>query len=363
MIDKIQFITTQFLGEKNYKNYTSLQGGLINKTYLIHTYSKKKYILQQINTSVFKDVAKLMDNLQLISLHLNEKIVENDRDSQLKSFLYYPVISTGKYYFKHTDNSFWRLSDYIENQSIEGVKLTKNTATESGRLFGLFIRLLSDIDLEKINYIIPDFHNTERYYKLLETAIKKDPFNRLKNSQSSLKRIQKQKWLLEIFLEIKKDKTIPLRLTHNDTKATNILFDKTEKAIAIIDLDTCMPGYLMSDFGDAIRSLCNTGKEDAQELATISFDMDLFKTYTEGFLATTNPFILKVEKDNLAVFSLLITYEQAIRFYSDYLNGDLYYQTEYKEHNLQRTKVQLKLLEEMIVKFEEMKAFIESVFS
>ncbi len=359
----IQTITSQFLDNKAFKSFIELKGGHINKTYLVNTHADKKYILQQINDKVFKDVAKLTCNLQVITTHFQKKINDKGLDDKIQTFLYYPTIKDEKYYYKHTDNSFWRLSDYIENQSIEDAKVNNNIASESGKLFGLFLSLVSDIDLERIYSIIPDFHNTENYFSLLKKAVKKNPVKRLDDSQNILDSILKEQWLLHTYLKVKEDKTIPLRLTHNDTKSTNILYDNMSKAIAIIDLDTCMPGYLMTDFGDSIRSLCNTGKEDDQNLDNITFDIDLFKSYTKGFLSTTNSFILKAEKNNLAVFSLLITYEQAIRFYTDYINGDTYYKTDYKEHNLQRTKAQLRLLEEMIVRFDEMKEIVEAVLS
>jgi hypothetical protein len=354
-MNKIKKILACFLDAGSVENFKELKAGLINKTYCIQMQSGKQYILQQVNNRVFKDVPGLMENLQRITFHLNNKIKE--LNLPLKSFKYYQTLDKKKYYYKHTDSTYWRLSDYIENENIEGRKVNAHLAEETGYLYGQFISLMADIDLKNITKTIPNFHYTHLYYKKLQQAACDDSQERLHDSQLIFKRIKKYYWIIKTYKKLIKNQSIPKRLVHNDTKMTNLLFKK-DKAIAVIDLDTCMPGYLMNDFGDSIRSITNTGKEDDQNLKNVNFNFDLFKSYTKGFIKATQTLLTNEEKESLAYSSLLITYEQVLRFYTDYLNGDTYYQISYPKHNLQRTKAQLKLLDEMFMCYEEMKEWV-----
>jgi len=357
-MDKIEIILASFLEKYSLETYKELKAGLINKTYYIKMKSGQQYILQQVNDAVFKDVPGLMGNLQRITFHLGNKIKE--LNLPLKSFQYYPTKAEKKYYYKDADNAYWRLSDYIENESVEGKEIKSHLAKETGFLYGQFINLMADIELEKINDTIPNFHQTHLYYQKLQQAACDDSHHRLQDSQLIFKRIKKYYWIIKAFKKLIKDQSIPKRLVHNDTKVTNLLFKK-EKAIAIIDLDTCMSGYLMSDFGDSIRSITNTGKEDDQNLENVNFNFKLFKNYTKGFIEATSTMLTNEERDNLAFSSLLITYEQVLRFFADYINGDTYYQISYPNHNLQRTMAQLKLLDEMFAKYDNMKEFVMSI--
>jgi len=361
MTTHTDFIVRQFIEDVSIHAITPLKGGLINKTYLVKTQSKELFVLQQINTNIFPEVAHLMENLNNITQHFSKKITAVKPDFPVQSFRYYKPKKSSLYFYKHTDNTYWRLSDYIENVALSNVPITNNIATEVGKLFGFFISSLSDINLKEIHEIIPEFHNTKIYFKRLQKAEKEDLSGRLKNTQTILAKIYKNKWIMEDYVAVVKTGRIPVRLVHNDSKTSNILFDDASRAIAIIDLDTCMPGYLMNDFGDSIRSLANNGKEDDRNLKNVSFNIELFKSYASGFLSATKKLIRKEEKDNLALFSLLLTYEQAIRFYTDYLNNDAYYQTEYETHNLQRTKAQLKLLDDMLLHFNEMKSIVAAL--
>jgi hypothetical protein len=356
----IKSICESFLGKDTFKEYRILQGGLINKTYLIKSVTGDSYILQQINDLIFIDVPLLMENLVAITTHFKAKIDEIKTKDTIEYISYYKTKNEQKYYYKHTDNSYWRLSNYIENTPINLKNISQKIVSESGFLFGLFARKMADIDLNRIYDTIPNFHITPIYYTKLLTSAKNDTQNRLANSKDIFNRIINYNWLIQKYKDIEEQQIIPLRLVHNDTKIANILFDQNANAKAIIDLDTCMPGYLMSDFGDSIRSLTNTGKEDDKDLDQVSFDIIIFKSYANGFLKATKGFILPEEKDNLALFSLLITYEQIIRFYTDYLNGDSYYHIEYLTHNLQRAKVQLKLLDDMLTHYKVMRALIDN---
>ncbi len=336
-----------------------LKGGIINKTFLVQIKeSNKKFILQQINHSVFQDIPALMANLKLITGHLQKKASKLKGLSTFLTYKYYHL-PNGENYYLHTDNTYWRLSDYLEHESNIDKK-NPQIVFESGKLYGYFIRLLRDIDLRSIHETISAFHDSEKYYRNFTFAVKNDKAKHLKNSQHIYASLYAYRYLVEDYQKLKNAERLPLRLVHNDTKIDNILFNRKNKALSVIDLDTCMPGYLPVDFGDAIRSLANTGKEDDLDLNKVSFDFNLYREFTKGFMSSVRSFIEPAEKEALPFFALLITYEQALRFYADYLNGDIYYHTEYPDHNLQRTKTQLKLLNEMSAQYSKMQAILKN---
>ncbi len=356
--NKIHYIVHQFLPNSDIIWVKELERGIINQTFLIRVKAEpcKEFILQQINHSVFPNVPDLMTNLKIITEQL-KRAVKNKRLLPFQTFIYYPAID-GLNYYLHSDNTYWRLSDYVPNSSNIDKK-NPHIVNEAGKLFGYFINLLTDVDLAKINEVIPGFHDSEKYYRNFLVSVEKDVVGRLPGTKAIYEKFINYSYLIDEFKQIKNNRDIPLRLVHNDTKVDNILFNEKGRAISVIDLDTCMPGYLMTDFGDAIRSLSNTGAEDDPDLSNVSFNFLLYQSFAQGFLSSVQSFILPAEKENLAFFALLITYEQALRFYTDYLNGDTYYHTDYPEHNLQRTKAQLKLLEDMMGRYEEMKVFVE----
>jgi thiamine kinase-like enzyme len=359
--NKIHYIVHRFLPNSDIIWVKELESGIINQTFLIRVKAEpcKQFILQQINHSVFPNVPDLMMNLEIITEHLSRGAAKNKKPFPFQTFIYYPTID-GVNYYLHSDNTYWRLSDYIEHSS-EFDKKNPQIVGEAGKLFGYFIKLLSDIDLMKIHLVIPDFHDSEKYYQKFLKAVQNDAGKRLSTTQNIYRHFIDYKFVINDFIEIKNNKNIPQRLVHNDTKVDNVLFNEKGQAVCVIDLDTCMPGYLMTDFGDAIRSLSNTADEDEPDLKKVSFDLSLYQYFAKGFLSSVHSFILPEEKQRLAFFALLLTYEQALRFYTDYLNGDTYYQTDYATHNLQRTKVQLKLLDEMVDRYKEMKSFIEKL--
>lgn len=363
MISRVNFIVQQFLGNVDIVFTKKLKGGNINQTYLVRTKKEadKMFILQQVNNSVFKDVPALMSNLQLITEHLQNKISAIKPDFPFYTFSFYRTPKSKHNYYIHSDGSYWRLSDYVAHVVPSDSVIDPSMAWEAGKLFGFFITQLVDIKLDNIKEIIIGFHNSYNSYQYFLKAEKTDICNRLDVSKNIFETLNKYSWLIDEFEKVTDNKNIPYRLVHNDTKIDNILFNDNHEAVAVIDLDTCMSGYLMSDFGDAIRSITNNGLEDDKDLENVSFNIDLYKGFTKGFFSTIKSVIVDDEKDNLAFFALLITYKQAIRFYTDYLNGDTYYQTEYAEHNLQRAKAQLKLLEDMLKHYDEMKRIVKSL--
>lgn len=361
---QIQHIVSQFFGDKNLAAIKELDGGNINTTYLIRlTNSDKAYVLQKINNSIFKDVPELLSNIKYITRHFHKKLADEKPHLNYQSFRYYATSSNYLNYYKHADGSYWRICDYIENTPMSADTIDATSTEEAGRLFGYFIQSMSDIDLKKIVEIIPGFHDSNKHYKNFLEAISNDLAHRLRETKDIHTRILNYKWLIASYRKIANNKDIPLRLVHNDTKIDNILFNEKNQAIALIDLDTCMPGYAMSDFGDSLRSIANNADENETDLEKVSFNIDLFKAYAIGFIHSTKDLLVADERKNLAFYVLLITYEQTLRFYTDYLNGDSYYKIKYPEHNIDRCRNQLTLLDDMFQNYDNMKEIITDIIS
>ncbi len=350
---ELEFITKQFFKDKSLINSTVLQGGIINQTYLVALGNRKSdsYILQKINTQVFKNPEIVMSNFSLISQHIQEKI-EQQKELSYQNFRVYPN-SEGNLYYIHPDKGFWRLIDFVDAKPVDNTKLNAEIVAEAGKILGRFHSILSDIDISKIQTSIPNFHHTNLYYKQFVICTK-NKSERLNNSLEVFSKIKGFSYLVEDYLNIKE--LLPVRIVHNDPKLDNILFDSDGKACTMIDLDTCMPGYLTTDFGDAIRSISNTTTENEKNINKVHFDLKIFEIFYKAYFSEVKAIITPIEKEHLAFFALLITYEQLIRFYNDYIQGDIYYKTDYPEHNLQRARVQLKLLEEMGENIDKMQA-------
>ncbi len=324
-------------------------GGLINNTYLVET-DEEKYVLQKINGDVFKDIPALTRNKVIITEHIQNKL-------NAKTLEFVPT-HKGLYYFEDENGGYWNMSKFIENTLTFSRVSSPQLAFEAGKAIANFQHYLIDLDSDGIADTIPDFHNTSKRIKDFEDSVKKDTFGRKNKVEDLIVVAQKYKDLIIDIDKKIKDNIIPKRIVHNDTKISNILFDQDDKAICMIDLDTCMQGSILHDFGDALRSGTNTGTEDSPE--NVSMSLELFEGYAKGYLSIAKSFLCKAEAENLAYAGILITYEQFIRFLSDYLNGDSYYKIKHPTHNLERSKSQAKLLESMIDKIDNMKKIVET---
>ena len=351
---ELEFIAKNFLENKTLQYSKMLQGGIINQTYLValRNTNTSKYILQKINTNVLRNPQIVMSNSSRISEHIEKKINSNKK-LFYKNFKIYPC-EKGDFYYIYSDNSYWRLIDYIDAKTVDSKNINTRIVREAGIILGRFHTLLSDISISKIQESIPNFHDTDLYYDRLLICAKKKP-ERLHKTIELFNKIKEYRYLIDVFLNLKEKKLLPIRIVHNDPKLDNILFDSEGKACTIIDLDTCMPGYLTFDFGDAIRSITNTASENEKDLEKVHFDLERFKVFCKAYIHKVKSFIKPTERKYLAFFTLLVTYEQLIRFYKDYIQNDIYYKIDYPSHNLQRAKVQLKLLEEMLMGYEKMK--------
>ncbi len=325
--------------------------GHINKTLLAVSTTKRRYILQQMNTSIFPDSDGLMRNICAVTEHLRARGIE--------TIEVIPTID-GKPYYK--GEQCFRMYAFIENtityQKVENEKVFRN----SGKAFGEFQNYLAEFDASVLTEAIPDFHNTPKRFSNFLKALEKDEFGRAKECQAEIDFLLKNKDTYSTVVEGLADGSIPLRVTHNDTKLNNILMDAdTNEARAVIDLDTIMPGSMLYDFGDSIRFGASTAAEDEKDLDKVHFDINLFKAYAEGYCGAVKDSITQKEADLLPYGAYLMTVECGMRFLTDYLSGDTYFATKYAGHNLVRSRTQLKLAAEMQEAFPKMSAIIEEI--
>lgn len=346
-------------------NIESSNVGLINSTYILTFFDGNqefKYVLQKINTNVFKNPDELMSNIMNVTGFLRNKInlSGGNANRETLTFLY---TRDNAPYFLDEDSNCWRSYIYIGKcytcDSID----SETKAFRSGKAFGKFQKLLSDFPASNLFETIPHFHDTPSRYNDLKIAVEKNLSGRLENISKelsfALEREKDASKLVDLIAEGK----LPVRVTHNDTKINNVLFDSiTNEAICIIDLDTIMPGLSLYDFGDSIRSGAVIGDENEKDLDKYGLDIKLFKSYSEGFLSEAGQSLNREEINNLAFSAKLMTLECGVRFLTDYLNGDTYFKTNYPEHNLIRCRTQFKLVRDIENHLDEMNECIEEIY-
>ncbi len=326
--------------------------GHINLTLLVTT-DKKRYILQKMNTRVFPDSDGLMNNIVGVTEHLKARGIET-----------LSVVPTkdGKSYIK--GDECYRVYDFIENTVTYQKASDINVFRNSGKAFGEFQNYLAEFDASKLTEIIKRFHDTPNRFANFKEALEKDAFDRAKDCKEEIEFVLSHEHTYGIAMDGLKDGSLPLRVTHNDTKLNNILMDeKTGEARAVIDLDTIMPGSMLFDFGDSIRFGASTAAEDEKDLSKVNFDINLFKAYAEGYCGAVKNSITKREAELLPYGSYLMTIECGMRFLTDYLSGDTYFATKYEGHNLVRCRTQIKLASQMEAQFGEMGKIIEEILA
>ncbi len=330
--------------------------GHINGTYLV--VADKRYILQRINDSIFKDPVRLMENITKVTEHLKEKARVNGQDTE-RATLNIVKTKDGSSLYRDENGIWWRMYEFCEGTvSLEQVN-SADDFYNCALAFGQFGGLLADFDAEALYEVIPNFHNTPSRYENLLIAIEKDCAGRKESVKKEISFAKERANFTNILEQAHEDGKLPLRVTHNDTKLNNILFDeKTGEAVCIVDLDTVMPGYSVNDFGDSIRFGANTASEDETDLSKVSLDLELFKTYADGFIKGCDGRLPKEELALLPIGAMMMTLECGMRFLTDYLNGDVYFRIEYPNHNLDRCRNQFKLFSDMEKKREQMQKIV-----
>lgn len=328
--------------------------GHINDTYKIDLHQENKsYILQRINTNVFKDPFSIAETHVKI-----QNIVSTGREP----FTIAELIPTadGKNLFADPETGVWRMTSYIGGSYTIEVVEHPRQAREAGKAFGWFATICTALDPDECKESIQDFHRLSFRLGQLRDAVSENRANRLAQAGELIDFYRmRENDLLGIETLVDRG-TIPLRVVHNDTKINNVLF-RGDKAAAVIDLDTVGPGILYYDYGDAIRTIAATAAEDEPDLTKISFHIDAFKAFTEGYLEQVSTIINTAERELLHKAPFLMTYLMGIRFLTDYLNGDVYYKTDFSEHNIVRSRVQKKLIESMEQHEDVMKMIIGSL--
>ncbi len=350
----------QIAGE--YHSFTTINSGHINSTYLVRYYrdgKEKDYILQRINTYVFQDPVGVMDNISSVTEFIRAKIKEKQPTAK-RNVLHYSTTAEGDYYTRMEDGGFWRCYRYIDDSVCFEHAEDLTVVEESGVAFGEFQLYLADYPVEKLNIVIPHFHNTVRRYQAFRDAIEEDAMGRKKEVLADIEGYMSVEEIATTPYRLQRAGVLPLRVTHNDTKTSNILFDKnTLKHLSVIDLDTVMPGLVAFDFGDAIRVAASTSGEDEKDLSKVALDLARYEAFTRGFVTTVKDALTPDEKKTLALGAVAMTVECGMRFLTDYINGDKYFRVHYADQNLVRARCQFKLAQDMIAKLDEMHAIVE----
>lgn len=358
MISLPEHIGGHFRFEGAIKDIRPQGEGLINDTYFVETQgSSPNYILQCKNKTIFKDVPAMMDNIHKVSLHLKGKIEKRGGDPLREALTVIPS-TDGKLYYQDVNGQYWAACLFIENTISYQCADSPHLAFSGGKGIGQFQSMLSDMKGSLVD-ILPGFHNMEFRLQQWDDILKKDPVGRKVSVSQEISWIEsRRKEMLSLWDKFKSGE-IPQRITHNDTKINNILFDKNGEVLCVIDLDTVLSSMCLNDYGDAIRSYTNAGKEDDEVLDNVYMKMDTFKAYTEGYLSEAISFLTQSEIDNLAFSAKYITFEQVLRFLMDYIDGDNYYKVKNETHNLIRARAQYKLLLSMEENLEQMHVFIK----
>ena len=319
-------------------------GGLINATYLAET-CRARYILQKINKAVFKDPPRLMQNIELVTRHMQSK--------NAQSLTLVPC-ADGAMWFVDDNGDVWRMFNFIEHSlSIESTASLK-IMHASGTAFGDFINIFADFDATKLAVTIPDFHNTPARYKQLHDAIAADALGRVAHVSREIDFALAREDFAPLLMNLQASGDMPARVTHNDTKLGNVLFhEETGNPLCVIDLDTAMPGLAVTDFGDGIRSGAKTAAEDAFNLNNVNFSLPLYHAFRDGFLAACTT-LNACEIAHLPHGAKMMTLECGVRFLTDYLNGDVYFRTNRAAQNFDRCRTQFKLVHDMEQRWDKM---------
>ena len=359
MDGRLNQIAGHFALEGKVTGISPLGNGLINDTFLVKTDGPDNYVLQRINQSIFQDVDLLQHNIDCVTRHIRAKLVaagEKEIDRKVLRFL--PELETGKSYW--TDGKeWWRVSVFIRD-ALTYEAVTPEYAGYAGVAFGQFEAMLADLP-DQLGEPIPDFHNMELRARQLHEAVAADAAGRMADPE--VRALVDKMFAREAEMckaeRLYREGILPKRICHCDTKVNNMLFDRDGNILCVIDLDTVMPSFVFSDFGDFLRTAANTAAEDEPDLDKIDFNMDIFRSFAKGYLSTASAFLTPVERENLPFAATLFPYMQAVRFLADYINGDTYYKIRYPAHNLIRTRAQWKLYEAACAKLDEMASSLQ----
>ena len=370
-MDTMNIIVSKFETRGTVEEIRPLGPGFINDTLIVRgsdNGESVRYILQRKNHNVFPDVPGMMNNIVMVTAHIKAKVeaaggdpmrevltvVERRQESITEEEKALPYSNL---YYKDADGNFWAMCTFIEGSVTYEKADTPALAYKGGQGIGKFQAQLADFNVP-LSETIKGFHNIRWRFQQWEEALKKDAAGRVKDLAEEISWIESRKDEMLAFWSLVENGTIPTRVTHNDTKISNVLFDEAGEVLCVIDLDTCMSSTSLNDFGDAIRSYTNTGAEDDRDLSKVSMSLEMFKAYAEGYLSERKASMTESELEWLAFSARYITFEQVLRFLMDYIDGDTYYKTNAPDHNLVRTHAQYKLLQSMEEQYPQMQEIV-----
>jgi Ser/Thr protein kinase RdoA (MazF antagonist) len=352
----IKNLFTAFNHRESYKSHQRITSGHINATYKVTAVSGNAYILQELNSSIFKNIEKLLKNKVAISKHLKIK-------DTLEVAEYF-MATDGLYYFLGPQNTYWTLCVFIKDSTTFLITKDEEMARQAGIAIGRFHKSTADFNADTLYEILPNFHDVSFRLKQFESALKNCSDELRLETMELIEIVQNNKYEALELLSIKNSGEIPIRVTHNDAKLSNLIFHKkTLEAIALIDFDTVMPGIIHFDIGDAVRSIGSTALEDEPDLVKVDFNLDYYRAFIVGFVSEMGNKLSKTEINYLPFSANYIVYIQGVRFLGDYLNGNTYYKINYPKHNLVRAKNQFKLLQVLNKNLKEIKAITYNAFN
>ena len=361
----VEGIADQFAIEGQYVVGEEVNSGHINSTFRV-TYElengeRRRYILQRINDKVFKDPLAVMRNVECVTSHINWKVLRKKRELGGQTLSLYPH-KTGRFYGSGKGGGIWRCYNYLEGCQTYDVVENARQAYEAGRAFGAFQNLVSDLPPGEIVETIPDFHHTRKRFEALMAAVEEDRHGRVVSVQSELDFVLGCEEAFDRLLNLVEKGLLPIRITHNDTKINNVLFDQeTDEAVCVIDLDTVMPGLSLYDFGDLVRTATNPAAEDERDLTKVKLRVRIFESLVEGYLASAGPVLTQEEVSQMAFSGRLISLELGMRFLTDHLNGDVYFRVSREGQNLDRARTQLCLARQIEEEEEGMRSYVIKV--
>lgn len=339
-------------------NVKALGEGFINDTFLISTKgTSPNYILQRKNKKIFSPIPAMMDNIEKVCRHIKKKVVAAGGDPMREAMTVIPSLDD-QLYFLDDQEEYWAVCLFIDDTIAYEAAKTPELAYSGGKGIGRFQSLVSDLKEPLVN-ILPGFHEIRFRYNQWDKVLTNDPVGRKAEVSAEIEWIESRKAEMLAFWSLVENGEIPTRVSHNDTKINNILFDKNGNVLCVIDLDTVLSSTVLNDFGDAMRTYTNTGLEDDENLENVSMDIQIFEAFTKGYLEETAWFLNSKETEYLAFSARYITYEQVLRFLMDYIDGDKYYKVKSPDHNLARARAQYKLLQSMETQYETMKQIVK----
>lgn len=331
--------------------------GHINRTFLVVTNRARLYILQDMNSAIFKDIAGVMENVAAVCAHLRRK----DGDPR-HSMTLVPTLN-GRTYLE-ADGRFWRMFDYVTGGVCLDLPETEEDLFQCGAAFGAFQNQLADFPAETLHETIPQFHDTPNRFRQLRQAMEENRSGRLHEVQAEVEALLAYEAEAQYMVGLCCEGKLPLRVTHNDTKLNNVMLDaETRTPLCVMDLDTVMPGLIANDFGDAIRTGASTAAEDETDLSKVSMSLNMYAAFCRGFLGACGKSLTPLEIETLPWGAKMMTLENAVRFMADHLNGDVYFHIAREGHNLDRCRAQLTLVQDMERKWEDMHRIIREVMA